>query len=327
MSNVDQRAGSSGIDNRLAEVSQGSIVWNKTVYGLWVQSTLDLPELLPMRENLSDYANAPSAPSSPDIVIQRGFVPEQFGPNPFIGAESNRLWLSIPNTVRMMIENGTHLTYAPAPGVPDDALRLFILGSGLGALLVQRGYLVIHGNAVVHPSGSGALICVGPSGAGKSTTAVALMQRGLHVLSDDVCPVDSAGRVHPGMARAKLWQDAAAALDIDTEPLARVRAQDAKFNLPLGTLHATSPQPIRAMFCLETAETDHVSTARVSGMERFVAMRRALYRPEYLRALGLEAGSLERLAALAKDIPIYRVTRPKTGFTIAPLLDALLDNA
>lgn len=288
----------------------------KTIHGLSVDSTLDLREL----------ADSDSA-LPPDILIRQGPVPKVWGEDPYVGGDADRLWLHIPGTLWMLIEGGSRITYQPATGVAEDALRLFILGSGLGALLIQRGFLVIHGNAVVQPSGEGAFLCVGPSGAGKSTTAVALMQRGLQVLADDVCPVDDDGLVHPGMARIKLWQEAATALGVDTAGLARIRAQDDKFNLPLGVAHARSAQRIHAVFCLEPADTDRVSVTQVSGMQRFVLLRQNLYRPEYLPVLGLEAGYLKRIAALAAATPIYRVSRPIKGFAIDALVNALLDKA
>ena len=193
--------------------------------------------------------------SAPDIVIEAGQVPQLDVTEPrhirsYIDGHPNHLMLDIPGKLRMRITDGNRLTYSSYPGVAEEELRLFLLGSGMGAILMQRGYIVVHGNAVALEGNTGALMCIGDSGAGKSTTAVAMMQRGLAILADDVCPLDDDAMAIPGMPRAKLWEDTAKRLGIDTAKLDRLRAGDAKFNLPLEAAHCDVPQRIRAFFWL-----------------------------------------------------------------------------
>lgn len=295
----------------------------QSIYGLRVASDLPLPELGPAREGGKDDAA--------DIVIREGEVAPHGTYDPsdlrhYIDGHPDFLWLNIPNILRMEIRGGNSIIYHRHPDIEDDEVRLFLLGSGLGAILMQRGFAVIHGNAVVPQGQTGAIICIGDSGAGKSTTAVAMMQRGLNILADDVCPLGEDGLVLSGMARAKLWEATAHQLGIDTSKLSRIRSVDAKYNLPLGDAHCTRPQPVRGFYWLVPDDVDHVSIEPVLGTERFAVLRNNVYRPEYLNPLGLEIEAMRRLVKIAAGAPLFRVLRPKSGFDIDGLLDAILAN-
>ncbi|MEM8725857.1 MAG: hypothetical protein AAGE86_10090 [Pseudomonadota bacterium] len=290
----------------------------RRVYDLTIACDLDLPEL-----------QATSRGGDPDITIVKGSVPvgeqtDRTLVSAYIDGGPGRLWLDIPEKLRMLVTGGNKITYSPYPGVADEELRLFLLGSGLGAILMQRGHIVVHGNAIVLEQLGGAALCIGDSGAGKSTSAIAMMQRGYPILADDVCPIDAGGLVPPGMPRAKLWQDTAEQLAIDPAPLERLREGDAKFNLPLGSAHCATGQFVRAFFWLAPENVTNVTVSPVHGAEKFTVLRNNIYRPEYLRPLGLEAEYLTRVADIASSTPLFRVSRPATGFDIDGVLDAIL---
>jgi len=69
---------------------------------------------------------------------------------------------------------------------PAD-VRLFLLGSAIGALMHQRGLLVLHGSTV--KVGDECVVFLGSSGVGKSTLATQLRHRGYACLGDDVCAI------------------------------------------------------------------------------------------------------------------------------------------
>ncbi len=293
----------------------------RRVYGLSIASDLDLPEL-----------HAIASDDEPDIQITHGAVPDLAETDPnhiraYVEGKPGHLLLDIPGKLRMQISGGRSITYSRYPAVPDEELRLFLLGSGMGALLMQRGHIVVHGNAIVMEQLGGAAICIGDSGAGKSTTAIAMMQRGHRILADDVCPLTSEGVALSGMPRAKLWEETAQNLSIDTGPLERLRADDAKFNLPLGAAHCTEPQPARIFFELVPGDIDTVSVTPLDGADKFTVLRNNIYRADYLGPLGLEARYLQSVARIASNTPLFRVARPRAGFGISAVLDAIADAA
>ena len=92
-------------------------------------------------------------------------------------------------------------------GSNEDEIRLYILGTCMGAILLQRKILPLHGSAIAIDGKAYAI--VGDSGAGKSTLASAFLKRGYQLLSDDVIPVTlnhaNVPIVTPAYPQQKLW--------------------------------------------------------------------------------------------------------------------------
>lgn len=252
------------------------------LFGLRISSDIQLPELVPCR-----------ADERGDVDIRRGPVPadgSSVGPKmgPFSHAAENALWLHVPGVARYLVRDGRELTYQPEEGGDEDSVRVFMLGTCIGALLMQRGQLVLHGNAF--EVGDGCTICVGPSGAGKSTLAARMLQRGHRIIADDVCPIDAQGRAVPGLSRLKLWRETARGLEIETAGLRRLRPNIGKFDLPLGNAFRAEPSPIRAIYVLAPWNQDRFAIEDISGVAKFQALRANTYRFRFLK--GMELGPL-----------------------------------
>ena len=112
------------------------------------------------------------------------------------------------NVGRFRIMRGQEIVVQPHPDASQRNIRMFLLGSALGALCHQRGLFLIHANGIQVEQGAFAF--AGRSGAGKSTLAAYLENEGFPLICDDVCAVDLSGGapcVWPGAARLKLWKD------------------------------------------------------------------------------------------------------------------------
>ncbi|WP_295393067.1 hypothetical protein [uncultured Thiodictyon sp.] len=290
-----------------------------TCYGLTFVSDLALPELL--------AAAASAARSEPDVQIRLGQVPtegltdgRQRGP--FLWVSPRALWLRVPRIARFLVSDGNLITIAPEPGVDEDSIRVFLLGSALGALLFQRGLLVLHGNAI--RIGEQCMVCVGASGAGKSTLAAGFLRRGYEILGDDVIAVDADCRALPGFPRIKLWQDTAQRLHIDTAQLRRIRPALAKFNYPLASPVIGVPLPIRWVYILGSHPLPDTRCEPIHGLERFTPLRNNTYRVRFLEGMALKREHLQLCGKLAGRIHLTRITRPERGFELDALVDRIL---
>lgn len=109
-------------------------------YGLTLASTLPFPELL-----------AGGAGVDVVIVVDRmaSVASQEHSPILCAGVSPNRVHLTWGGVGDLLIEDGQRITVAPRPDTDEDALRLFVLGAGLGVLLHQRGLLVFHASGVV----------------------------------------------------------------------------------------------------------------------------------------------------------------------------------
>jgi hypothetical protein len=71
----------------------------------------------------------------------------------------------------------------PQSGIPLDTIRHLLLDQVLALILSRRGSLVLHGSAVVAPTG--AIAFLGATGQGKSTIAASFSAQGFPFLTDD----------------------------------------------------------------------------------------------------------------------------------------------
>lgn len=287
------------------------------LYGLNIQSDLALPELL---------AGPALDAGEPDVRID---VSESVPLRPEgarVGedgcwATPERFFLPVPDVADFLVERGRAITVYPATGIDDASVRLYLLGSAIGALLIQRGYLVLHGNAI--QIGEHCLICVGESGAGKSSLAAAFMQQGYRILADDVVPITASGWAIPGMPRIKLWQDAADGLGIATTGLRRIMPGMDKYNVPLDAHYAGQSLPVRWVCVLEEGEGG-ICIREVGGLERLKRLAENTYRAHFLDVMGRVGVHFAQCTTLAERTSMAEISRPPTGASPADLVRWIL---
>ena len=288
------------------------------MYGLVVASEMVFPELT--------HANPDAIP---DIFIRRGKVAVEGlpggtrqGPFSYTATDPMQFWLTVPDIARYQVSEGREILVDPWPEVDEDSVRVFLLGSCMGALLMQRGLLVLHGNAI--RIGDSCFVCVGPSGSGKSTLAAAFLKRGHDVLADDVVAVNDNCEAIPGFGRLKIWQDAADRLDISTGGLRPIRPGVEKFDLPLRERFNSSPLPIKWIYILQSHKEQEFSLQKISGMDRFLPLRDNTYRFRYLIGMDLKPSHLKLCGRLAGKIHLARLRRPEALLKLDELVDVIL---
>jgi len=219
------------------------------------------------------------------------------------------------------------------PQVDDQDLRTFLLSSAVGALLIQRGLLVLHGNALVKDGK--AIVCLGHSGAGKSTLAYALMGQGWQLLADDLVSITADGKVLPGIPRIKLWEEAAVAFGLDPAQLQPVRQGLRKY-LISGSAIDLAPQPVplqsiyfiqRQRLDISAGHSDGESSGVGSGaghgvghgqsicqlpsqQQAALRLRNHAFRPRFVRGLGQEGANFIALARLLRSTRLASLAVP-----------------
>lgn len=281
-------------------------------YALNIQASFEFPELTPV--------NPPNAPC--DVFIQWGNV----SPNGLSHATKKGLsfqvnerefWLSVANVARFLVRDGREIFVDPINNCDEDSIRVFLLGSCLGALLMQRGFFLLHGNVV--QVNDGAVVFAGCSGAGKSTLAGSLYKRGFALLADDICAIDAHGQCIPGFPQLKLWADTAKQLDINTTDLRKIRPNIEKYALPLKEQFYAKHLPLKSIYILNTHNQENIHFAPLTGAAKYTALRSQAYRPQFLKGIFQEKDLQLRYAKLAQQWGITRVSRPNAGFTLHEL--------
>ncbi|MFY2763002.1 hypothetical protein [Arenimonas sp. MALMAid1274] len=289
------------------------------VHGLEIASDLELPELAAGRD------------APPDVEIVAGATPRELtqvtGRGPQWQAAQGEFLFHVEGVARYHATGGRRIVVQvddEAKDKPAD-VRLYLLGTALGAVLHQRGLLALHASAVLAPDGAWAF--TGHSGAGKSTLAAWLQQReGWELLSDDVSVVVAdrgQALIRRGPPRVKLWRDALEAMAIGPEGLSRDLMRFDKFHLGKPALTSAQEAPLRALVLIEATEHGPQIEA-MRGREALAAVMASVYRPEMADWLRPRGALFLQCAELARCIEVYRFRRPRSleGFddALAPLL-------
>jgi hypothetical protein len=261
----------------------------------------------------------PGGAAPPDVRIEPGRVPSASGSRP-AGRDAGPNWiasgdqllLEVPGVARFQILAGNRIVYEPAPGRTPSDFAIFLMGSAFGALLHQRGCLVLHGSAV-EVNGEAVLFC-GASGAGKSSLAAALAAAGRRLVSDDVCAI----RVRNGIptlfsdGRAlKLWADVVDHMRVlPGEP---VRRGFEKYWVPLPSANAGSAAlPVRQIYFLRDAAPPRSPGIEPLGLvDAAELLRRCAYRQRLIRVLGQDGHWLRQSLQLLSTAKAAWLTRER----------------
>lgn len=284
-----------------------------SVYGLHIHSEIACPEL----------SLDPGPARNPDVTIR--LLPavsggEQFPAESDYEVRPGLFHLAVKGVGRYRVEQGIRITVEPVAGASADEVRLYLMGSVMGALLYQRGLFPLHGSAV--ETQWGVMIFVGAQGVGKSTLAARFYRRGYRLLSDDVCALSVRdGRLHalPALSQFRLCADAFERIDSPREAYFNVD----KFVIPLGNRYCPHAAPLGAIHVLVDQEEGEPRFELLRGFDRVQNLLENLYRPHYLKGQETQGDLLRMAGQIAQQAPVARVARQRDAGEIDALIDFL----
>lgn len=272
-------------------------------YGLRISSDVALPEL-----------RADSGHGAYDVRITVDALPK-------VPALADAIGLGVRHTAEgtylrwkdvgsFRVCDGNRITCDPAPGTPEQTIRLPLLGIVMGVLLHQRGLLTFHASAVAIDDEAVAFI--GWKGAGKSTTAAALQARGHTLITDDVLALDRMEDGHalvlPAFPQIKLWPESAAGLGYDPNTLPALSESVEKRALRPVEQFATRALPLGRIYFLDEGAEFHIES--ITGGERFTTLLSQAYAPRFLGSSASTTEYFDKCQQLTRHVPLYRLTRP-----------------
>jgi len=240
-------------------VGSGAVEYRYVAYGVRVGSWHPLAPLV-----------AAEADGEPDVHVRRGVLDQR----PFelrdgfqTHVAPNEIWIRHSRVGTFVARQGREIVVDPLPGVDERVVRSYIVKAALGAVLLQRGKLILHASGAAI-DGVGVAF-VGASGMGKSTTSVALHARGHPVIADDLLGVDvrsaDAPMALPGFPQMLLLPESASALGCDPGSLPRVSPDSDKFKFDAPQGFSLEPVPLRRVYAL--ADADHDAIEPLAGRD------------------------------------------------------------
>lgn len=291
-------------------------------FGFTITTEYPLPELEPLTVS----------PIFPDITIQKGRLKEEWEevsePNRYFHIEENLCMFEIPNTAIFQVKNGNEIIVSALEGAEEDHIRLYLLGTCMGAILMQRRILPLHGSAVAINGKAYAI--VGDSGAGKSTTASVLLQRGYELISDDVIPVSFTKEdlpvVTPAYPQQKLWQESLNQFGMESRNLRPIIDRETKFAIPVSAQFTTATLPLAGVFELVKTEEKAITFTPIQGLNRLHTLFLHTYRNFFLSRAGLMEWHFQTTTKMVNKMPFYRIQRSSSEFTANQITDFIINS-
>ncbi len=263
----------------------------------------------------------------PDVTIKEGVVPDQIDPviNEGVLFQSNdhEYLLKVDTVASYYVKNGNEITVQMNKDCSIHEVSAFLIGSAFGAVIHQRRLLPLHASTVVYKNKC--LVFMGISGAGKTTLAAALIRKGALFVADDISVIDFSGRrpaVIPAFPSIKIWKDSLKHLQIENSGLHKVRDELEKYYLPVEN-YVNSSQRVDMLFALSTHNKNELVINAVEGIDKFQLVKRHTYLFRGIPKTGLEINHFEQVTRLIRDIHLYRVIKPDTGFDTDAIIGAI----
>jgi len=295
--------------------------YSYTIFGLSFRSQLELPEF--------EITPAEKA----DISIRFGNTPDHLNNISSSGilyeAGTDAFLLKLPHIGNYLVINGNEIIIHPRPEASSEEIRLFLLGSVLGALLFQRGFLPIHGSSV--KIDEKAVIIIGNSAAGKSTLAASLNQDGHSLISDDLSAISMNKSGHcvilPGIPFVKLWQDTQSLL-FPNGSFDRVRPQIKKFRVPVHNRPGENEEiEINAIIRLATKNSPGYNIQEIKGAKKMNTLRDHVFRDQLIKGLGMPEYHFRMLSDLSNQISLFHLERPSVPLELERLKEIVINSA
>ncbi|MGG4218432.1 serine kinase [Paenibacillus jamilae] len=328
------------------------ISWVKyTAFGLRIASELTLPELIPAEAGVEE-----------DVVIRQADLSawrDQLEQTNFV-MQDERFMFQIPGTAIYAIRGGKEIEVSMLPGADPETVRLYVLGTCMGALLLQKRLLPIHGSAIVIEGRAYAF--VGESGTGKSTLAAAFRQAGYQMVSDDVIAINviaSAAIVYPAYPQQKLGLESLLQLEAMREnqhvrqrkhvlsltngnpvmpqyrDLRKLAGELNKYAVPAVNEFYNVPLPLGGVFELVSNSANHelmregepvaVTEQPLNKLECLHTLLQHTYRRVIIPRMGLGEWYFDTAARMARKVEGWRLLRDSSFFTASEVVQRVLE--
>ncbi|ASZ16761.1 aldolase [Bacillus cereus] len=290
------------------------------VFGLRVLSEIQLPELPRINEQEETM----------EVIIRTADLFQKW--SEFTNTEQNFVvdknvvMIRIPDTAIFSIQEGKQIIVSPMGNTCEDKIRLYILGICMGALLMQRGILPLHGSAINIDGKVYAIL--GNSGAGKSTLAAAFLSKGYTLLSDDVIAVtvsaDKTPIVIPSYPQQKLWAESLNAFGMGTASYNPLFERETKYAVPVQSHFFSEPLPLAGVIELKKTEDENVELIRMEGLERLRTLFFHTFRKFLVTQLKLTEWHFTTSTSVINKVDMFHLKRPNNRFTAHELVSIIL---
>lgn len=269
----------------------------------------------------------------PDILVKNGEIEEpEILSRTYDGVwyahGDDCLFLKWDTLGSFSIRSGKSIIISLNPGPMAFSPAVPLIGTVMAIAMHQRGMTALHGSSVLVDNA--AVIFLGEKGEGKSTMAAYYQKKGNAFLSDDICAVDMHKQnrpiIFPSFSNIKLWPDAMRYLEYLPEQHEKVHPRFEKRNISLDTSFSYSPSFVSGIIVLTTGS--HIALEPLTGHQAIPALIPHLIINRFAenQPATLIKNIYFQLTNLIKNVPLYRLTRPR-DISSMPILAELVNSS
>ena len=289
-------------------------------YGMTIETDRPIPRLMP----------ATGYEAAQPVALEFGAVPDRLDgvetQDAFFQATASAYLYRQPDAWALVVEDGRRAVFEATTALSEEIFWYSAVSNAAAVAGYQRGMFPLHGSGVLFPSGMVAFM--GPSGAGKTTLTAGLVLRGYPLFADDLCLIgedESGFCVGRGAPEIRLLGDAAEALGWDKATSFGHQPRRDKFAF-VRDQAPVSQAPLRAIVELAFANGPP-RLQRLDGIAPFSALVAAirLRMGLHLFPPSRRVQAFELVTRMAREIPVYRFTRPRSYAAFAAGADLLVE--
>jgi len=289
------------------------------ICGLVIASEIELAGSLPLETPNQGH----------DVVMRFGEVPQALSnattSRPGWDADGDHFLVRAPGIGRFLLKRGQEAVFELEPGVPAEACAAYLQGTVMGALLHQRGGIVLHASGI--EADGGAILFAGVSGEGKSTLVAALSTRGYPVVCDDVSHIsfNQEGRplVSSDARRLKLTDESIHATGLEMGRRGSVLDNTDKAYVEPAKHWTGSDLPLTAIYLLRSAAVSHAVVARLPSALALNELRGNAHRPKIVLHTGQLPRYFRSSVKILEHAPLYVIERGRDLSKLASTMDIL----
>ncbi len=224
------------------------------------------------------------------------------------------------------VTDGKLIQVDPFERYSPSKMGLYLMGSGMGAIMIQRGFMLLHGSCVT--DGRHAILITGDSGAGTSTTAAEFLRHGWKLLTDDVTAVfdvDGMPTVQSSYPSQKLWQDALDRYEVADDDVHSLYFSEEreKFGVSVADSFYEGVCPLSMVVRLLPAEQE-CSIHEITGISKVDQLLRNTYRSNFIAPEDRQR-HFQRCVTLSTKVPMAMAVR-ENGKQCAGIMYELITN-
>lgn len=285
-------------------------MYNYKIFGYYIKSSIDL--CLPLVFN-----------SMQDIFIE---ALDENSFNNYLENHHNTYKFKLDESIEFLIIDDSNIKILFKNEEDHNLMRLYLLGSVMGIVLLMRKSFAIHGSSIC--INDNAYIFTGNSGVGKSSIARGLINRGYMLLSDDVSVVSTNDDlvVIPSYPSQKLWKDAIKELDVINDIQSNIANRIEKYNVMIGDNYCELPKKLKAIVELEI--NNNIKAPIISKVDSKKILKKLIentYRYNFIQDMHLESEHFKWVMSLFKHIDYYVIERPKDEHTVNLQIDCFFN--